>query len=392
MKRIGVLLYSNPYWGGTFQYNLSILDALQYMHENLNCEIVAAYENTLWRKVLKKYSFEAVNVSLDLIGYVDKSKSVFLQREFISRFHPGAKKIINEKCDLWIFPSQDDWSYLLKIPALTAIHDLMHRYEGKFPEVSADGEYELREFKYKNICKWSKAILVDSKCGKDQVCASYNVNSRKIFELAYIPPKYIFEEDIEEVNIIKKYNLPEKFIFYPAQFWKHKNHENLIKAISLLKSEIEDINLVLIGSKKNAYDEVKELVNKLNLNKYVYFLGYVPDKEIKFFYNKAKMMVMPTFFGPTNIPPLEAMALGCPLAVSNIYGMPEQVGDAALTFNPNSIEDIAKCIKKLWDDEELCNELIEKGYEKTKQWNQQTFNVSLEKHINNIIKSKEGIE
>jgi len=49
-------------------------------------------------------------------------------------------------------------------------------------------------------------------------------------------------------------------------------------------------------------------------------------------------MIMPTFFGPTNIPPLEAIAVGCPVAVSNIYGMPHQLGDAALYFNPTRVE------------------------------------------------------
>ena len=83
------------------------------------------------------------------------------------------------------------------------------------------------------------------------------------------------------------------------------------------------------------------------------------------FYRRARAMVMPTFFGPTNIPPLEAFALGCPVAVSNIYGIPEQVGDAALLFDPNSVEEIADCIERLWQDDALCASLISKGHART---------------------------
>ena len=69
---------------------------------------------------------------------------------------------------------------------------------------------------------------------------------------------------------------------------------------------------------------------------------------------------MPSYFGPTNIPPLEAMALGCPVAVSNKYAMPEQVGDAGLLFDPDSPEEIAKCIKAMWLDDKLRQKMINK--------------------------------
>ena len=84
-------------------------------------------------------------------------------------------------------------------------------------------------------------------------------------------------------------------------------------------------------------------------------------------------MMMPTFFGPTNIPPLEAFACGCPTAVSNIYGMPEQVGEAAILFNPLSVDEIANAMERLWIDDDLCSNLISKGYEKTKTWSQKQF-------------------
>ena len=94
---------------------------------------------------------------------------------------------------------------------------------------------------------------------------------------------------------------------------------------------------------------------------------------------------MPTFFGPTNIPPLEAFACGCPVAVSNIYGMPEQVGDAGLLFNPRSDVEIADTIYKLWTDNDIIKNLINMGHQKNKEWGQTQFNQRLLEIITKTI-------
>jgi len=83
---------------------------------------------------------------------------------------------------------------------------------------------------------------------------------------------------------------------------------------------------------------------------------------------------MPTFFGPTNIPPLEAMALGCPVAVSDIYAMREQLGDAALYFRPNSVRDIINIMERLWQDDLLCEDLAQRGLQHHANWQQYHFN------------------
>jgi len=94
---------------------------------------------------------------------------------------------------------------------------------------------------------------------------------------------------------------------------------------------------------------------------------------------------MPTFYGPTNIPPLEAFAVGCPVATSGIYGMPEQVGDAALLFNPESVGEIADCIRKLWQDDRLCADLVERGKGRVARWGQPQFNGRLREIVEKII-------
>jgi glycosyltransferase involved in cell wall biosynthesis len=91
------------------------------------------------------------------------------------------------------------------------------------------------------------------------------------------------------------------------------------------------------------------------------YLGYVPDEDMSAMYAGAAALVMPTFFGPTNIPVLEAWAFGCPVLTSDIRGIREQVGDAAVLADPRSVEAIAEGIERLWTDDGLRRRLVERG-------------------------------
>jgi glycosyltransferase involved in cell wall biosynthesis len=150
-----------------------------------------------------------------------------------------------------------------------------------------------------------------------------------------------------------------------------------LKAVNLLKSTVPDIHVVLCGSEKNYLKCIKRYISENELENNVTILGFVSNEKILYLYRHAVALIMPTYFGPTNIPPLEAMALGCPVAVSNKYAMPEQVGNAGLTFNPDSPDEIADCIQRLWTDEELRQILIERGYKRVKKWGKREFEQKL---------------
>jgi glycosyltransferase involved in cell wall biosynthesis len=102
-------------------------------------------------------------------------------------------------------------------------------------------------------------------------------------------------------------------------------------------------------------------------------MGYVPDSDMAGFYRRARALVMLTYFGPINIPPLEAFAAGCPVATSCIYGIPEQLDNAALLFDPRSLEQIHDCMVRLWRDDALCADLAQRGKEHSKQWGPAQF-------------------
>lgn len=388
-KKIGLFLTAKPLLGGSFQYNLSMLDAVSALR-NKRFEVIVGYAHNLWLEKILDKGLRPLKLSLGLLGSLGSGKLISgmlpikMWRSYTPFFHPVVKTIVNQNCDLWVFPTQDTWTYLIPVPAIGTIYDLMHRYQKQFSEVSDHGEFQRREKHYMNICKWSDGILVDSQVGKQHVVESYQTNPKMIHVLPFVAPKYI-QKDGRNSNTASRYNLPEKYFFYPAQFWEHKNHKSLLKAMADLKKELKDLNFVFVGSPYNGYESTIALSRELNLMNNINILGYVPDGDIPELYRRSRALIMPTFFGPTNIPPLEAMTLGCPVAISDIFGIREQLGDAAIYFNPESIDEIKNAMKLLWTDDSLCRNLSKKGVIQSARWNQVSFNKKFETIINRVL-------
>jgi len=388
-KKIGLFLVSTPNDGGTFQHARSVLEALEALPP-ASYDVVVGYESGSWAEHLRRHKVRVFHVVPGFFSRAIRSAwrmlrlPVGLLRIIAPYFHPSIKAMVKEGCALWVFPSEDPYSFYASVPSLTTMLDLMHRYERQFPEVSANGMYEVREYYGKNVAAWTKGVLVDSELGRRMASESYGIPMERIFALPCIPPHYIYADHVP-ADFEAKYALPKKYLFYPAQFWMHKNHPRLIRSVAEVRKAFPDVALVLAGAKKNGYDEAERLVKEMGLERSVLFLGYVPDEYMAELYRRARALVMPTFFGPTNIPQLEAFHLGCPVATSNIYGIPHQVGDAALLFNPNSVDEIADCIRRLWSDDELCRVLIERGKKKSAEWGQAQFNAVFREILDTVL-------
>lgn len=377
MKKIGVLLSASP-GGGAFQYTQAMLNAV--LAFPLKFAITAAVGDPLWLDVLPervtvlRLEDTTINRALNKAWHVARLPQS-LWRMTVARLDSNVRTLQSADCDLWICPNHDRYSFRAPIPALGTVHDLMHRYEPRFPEVSENGEYDLREFHFGETSRWAKGVLVDSEVGKQQLIESYEVPSDKVHVLPYIAPAYIYASDPNrDEEILARYKVPKKFFFYPAQFYRHKNHAGLIDALARLKKTNPDVRLVLVGTReRNGFADVQAQVERLGLHDNVQFLGYVPDDDIPALYRAARALVMPTYFGPTNIPQLEAFALGCPVATSRIYGIPDQVGDAALLFDPGSVDQIFDCLQRLWTNDALCADLAEKGRHHAANWGPEQF-------------------
>ena len=258
----------------------------------------------------------------------------------------------------------------------------MHIYESRFKEYSKK-IINNRNQHYKMICKYSDGILVDSSLGKKHVLESFPVSKKNIYVLPFVPPEYLRNKD--DTNKVIK--LPKNYLFYPAQFWEHKNHINLIKAFKVVikDKKFKNLKLLLCGAKKNNFDKVKELVTNLNLVDEVKFLGRVDDNVMRILYKNALATIYPSFCGPTNIPPLEALMMNSPLICSNVYAMKNQVRNAAIFFDPKSTNDIKNKIIITLKNKNLRKKLIREGKKVLKNYNQQKFNIKLQNYLLSIL-------
>ncbi len=274
--------------------------------------------------------------------------------------------------DLAIFPQPHPWAFEAGVPSIVAIHDLQHRLQPEFPEVSADGEWARREYVFRNCVRSAAGILVDSDVGKEQLLQFYGAYGAKpdaVHVLPFLPASTMPREVPAGARaaVRERFHLPPEYIFYPAQFWPHKNHARIIEALEQLKGNHGlTIPAVFCGSHADAVRErhfalLTDMAERCGVADQIHVLGFVEDDELAALYAGARALVMPTFFGPTNIPLLEAWALGCPVLTSDIPGVREQMGDAALLVDPRRVDLLADGIRRLWTDEALRNSLAQRG-------------------------------
>jgi len=263
----------------------------------------------------------------------------------------------------------------IDLPYITVVWDLQHRLQPWFPEVSAKGIWHARERHYLWSLQRASIIIAGTEVGKKEIERFYQIPSERIKIIPHPTPGYSLNAAPgDNRDILNKYNIPPGYLFYPAQFWPHKNHANLLISVKILKDDYKLVlPVVLVGSDKGNMDYIKSLVGELNLSKQIYFLGFVPQVDLISLYRNAFALTYITFFGPENLPPLEAFALGCPVVASNVDGAEEQLGDAALLVNPKKPEQIASTIKYLYDNPDLQKVLIQRGLERASKWTNEDF-------------------
>jgi glycosyltransferase involved in cell wall biosynthesis len=158
------------------------------------------------------------------------------------------------------------------------------------------------------------------------------------------------------------FDIPGDFILFVSTIEPRKNVTGLLRAYRRLRDDYKLTSvLVLVGAQGWLCSEVDELVEKLDLRPYCFFLGSVGAHDLSHLYNAARCLVHPAFYEGFGLPPLEAMACGTPVIVSNVSSLPEVVGDAALLVNPENDEEITVALWRLLSEPALWAELREKG-------------------------------
>ena len=373
MRNIAVFVKAYPEGGGIFQYTLSLLKMLTNIKRDLGFKLVLIYVQDDWKDsrliaennldIDSFYKFDDKNFYFRVLRKILLNSSQSFRKFLLwilKVIGPSLRgKIFNLpncKIESVFFPAEDLEMVLFpEAFSFLSIHDLMDRVLDdfpSFPKVYNDHQKRERFKRHSVIIPEASFILTDSELGEEHV--------RKYYPGAYttIPFPYVaapsfyqvpFSDDTAEV--LKEYGLRPGYLFYPAQFWSYKNHELIIRALSILKQEDIEPTIVFVGSVKEEnrayFDSLLKLIDLFALSTRVKILGYVSQGHIPAFYKGALLTVMPTFAGPTNLPIIESLLMGTPVIVSDLFMMPIMVGKAGYVCDPLDPEDLAGKLKDI---------------------------------------------
>ena len=283
-----------------------------------------------------------------LFSFISKKSINFKHLTFISGYLLKIYKFLisplTNQIDIIYYVTPTD-EIIPDIPFIYTLWDLGHLSTYPFPELSMYNSFEFRKFFYQDNLYKALMIFVESQEGKNQLINYFNVFADKIYILPMIPSNIVLDDIIPEppkISINKK-----NYIHYPAHFWSHKNHYNLILAFNIIFQKHQNIKLVLSGLDKGVKIKILNLINELDLINNIIIVDNFTIQELKWIYLNSIALVYPSFLGPTNMPIIEAYELGCKIACSNLPGHFEQVGNFANYFDPKNPTDIANVILNL---------------------------------------------
>jgi glycosyltransferase involved in cell wall biosynthesis len=395
--RVGVLTHTLNSVDGGFHYEVVLLNALSEIAPRLAQELVyltsaqhnlGALANTggLAYRGLPIRALQQASPQLQPPEAYLKAKPAPQPKIALDAFHADRKAAAafrSAGVDLLLMLGPYGPAFSWLTPFVMSVYDLNHRLQPEFPEVSAFGEFDRREYLYTNVCRYATLVIVDSEVGKEDLLRFYGhlIDADRVRILPYFSPvaRAPMPTPQEIGRVAAKHRLPKRYFFYPAQFWRHKNHALIVQALKIIADKTgERIPVMFCGSYSDYaralnFKEMWASAAQLGLMNEVRYLGPVPDEDMPALYAQCVALVMPTFFGPTNIPPLEAWHFGRPVITSDIRGLREQTGDAGLLVDPRSPDALAEGMLRLWRDDALCATLAERGRQRLASYPWETF-------------------
>ncbi len=290
-----------------------------------------------------------------------------------------------EKLDLVHFP-HFNVPILTSVKFVVTIHDLILTH---FPTVRASTRsrayYYFKNLVYHLVIwlalKRAAAVIAVSEFTKNDIVQKFRISPSKIqvtYEgLANLSKgrDSLFVSKLDSHEVLAQYNIANKFLLYVGNAYPHKNLEFLLKVFSRLHVTQPDLRLVLVGKLDYFYLRLQDYARSLNLwqknnlNNPVIFTAYVPDAQLALFYAAALAYVFPSLYEGFGLPPLEAMAQGCPVLSSSLSSLPEILGDACLYFDPAREDDLLAKINLIMTDQAKRDNLKHLGQALVKKYN-----------------------
>jgi glycosyltransferase involved in cell wall biosynthesis len=264
--------------------------------------------------------------------------------------------------------------YLENIKFFISVPDVDHLSYNEFPEFVDNSEFFRKDEIFRKSLPRAQAIITNAEIIKDKISFYYSIAKEKIYIISLRPCRSVnnFNHIDEKLNnkIKIKYNLPEKYLFYPAMYLPHKNHKNLMDSLSILKFKYNiNISIVCTGSDIGYLKELKKYAIREKINNTIFFLNFVDDEELPYLYLNAEALIFPVLAGPTFTPPWESFKMEIPVIFSKLEGIETVYNDSVYYINPLDPENIAYSVKDLIYNKSLKESFIKKGKNKLKELN-----------------------
>lgn len=314
------------------------------------------------------------NIYLEDILQVQKifpSKNTVFHRKIFSFINSikNIEEIKSKKYDIFHPTYFDPYfvKYLNGMPFVLTIHDMIHEVYPKHRGL-VDKTTEWKKY----LANEANHIIAISENTKKDIIEILGIDQKKI-SVVHIASSLSSPESNPKSST---YTFPEKYILYVGQREGYKNFETLLKAFIQLGSQYDEFILFCVGgdfSKKEM-----QFISTNNLEKKV-VNSRLSDSELISAYKNAEVFVYPSLYEGFGIPPLEAMENSCPVIASNASSIPEVCADAALYFEPSSVEDLKSQLVKILNNKKLKKEMTEKGRERSKafSWKQSAEKLSV---------------
>ncbi|KRB81405.1 hypothetical protein ASE00_15630 [Sphingomonas sp. Root710] len=365
MKIVAVLDYRIDAGGGFNQ----ALNAIVQMHrislDRFEFEVITFVEENI--SFLQQLGIAA---SYYHYGWRDRLVATLLSRfeTFQSRLRLRSafeRRLEAAGCDLVYFVAPSGLSKALqRLNYIATVWDICHRDWPEFPEVRDFGEFLVRDRLYASVLPRAAAVIADSPELSNRLADLYGVAPARIIAMPFLPSPFLgTASPVRQSATLDKHHLTPGYFYYPAQFWAHKNHVAILDALILLRQRGIEPRVVFTGKDHGNLSHISDYVARNMLADQVKILGFVDAGDIKGLYEGASALLMPTYFGPTNIPPLEAWSLGIPVIYSDF--LKGQVGDAALLVDPSSATSIADAMIEC-DSPQTRERLIAAGRERAR--------------------------
>lgn len=343
------ITYPNKIKTGTRIYTYNLLEAIKRLNpRNEYILLTAPFFKS------KGLLIKIINIIVD-----------FGWRQFVLPY-----KLKNRKADILHSPSFFA-PWILPCSSVTTIYDTSYLY---YPQ----GYNPLWLFYFKHSVtlgmKRAKKIIAISKHTKKDILRNFTISPEKI-EVIYggVADRFApIRNNVVKGAFRGKYKLDGEIILSVSELNFRKNIPTLLKAYYLFKTKYSEFKttkykLVLCGQKGKAFDaNILSQIEELNLKNDVIFLGHIPDDDLPLLYNVATLFVFPSLYEGFGLPPLEAMACGCPVIASNTSSLPEVIGEAGILVDPLDADGFANAMKRIISDDSLREELIKKGIERAR--------------------------